>query len=166
MSKIKVPILPIGHRVIFPGSTIRVTIPNISECKLYAVARGKKLTIFGILSYKDAEKKQFYNYGTLVGVIHESPVVRSKFNSGEVSITSFLNTPVASFSRNDSNIVAIGAERFKVLSVSEEGRYLWASIQIEKDTNTKAPINLIEDLRKSGAHYIQTTRMADPHSRE
>ena len=78
MSKTKIPILGLSHRVIFPGTTHRLTISNITECMFYIVSRGKKLTMFGVVTYKDPDKKIFYSYGTLVGVAAEAPVMKSE----------------------------------------------------------------------------------------
>ncbi|CAG9318274.1 LON_2 [Blepharisma stoltei] len=156
MSKARVQILPVGHRVIFPGTTVRLAISNLSD-----YPKGKKITIIGILPHEESNNKKFYNYGTLMGIVYDHPIAKK-----ENSQSNFFNNPMSSFSRKDSHIFAIGVERYKVLSMSEEGKTIWASIQLEKDTSTEVSETLIEDLRKSGIHYIQHVRMADPVSRE
>jgi hypothetical protein len=51
MSRGTIPILPIAHKVVFPGARLQVTLSNPRE-----FGRGKKLSVFGIITYKNSSK--------------------------------------------------------------------------------------------------------------
>jgi ATP-dependent protease La (LON) substrate-binding domain len=157
MSKARVPIIGISHRVILPAATHRITISNLPERKVYIVSRGKKLNMFGVVTYKDPDKKIMYSYGTLVGVVGEMPIVRP-----EKIFSDFFNGGLANFSRNEWQLVILGVERFKILSISEDSGITYASIQVEKDTDTKITDKQIEDLRTSGKNYLRSLNVSPP----
>ena len=127
MSKARIPIVGVSHHVILPGVRRRIALSNYSESNLSSVSRTRKLKIFGIVTYKDPDHKVMYSYGTLVGIISESPIARSDTFFSSI----FSNSFGTSYS-NEWQLVVIGVERFKILSMTEENGVYFASIQIEK----------------------------------
>ena len=154
MSKAKIPILPVTHRVIYPGTALRITLSNLPE-----FARGKKLTMFGIVTYKNASTKELYDYGTLVGVVSEMPVTSgNNYSANDAIISSFFNTPLSSFPRNEWQITVMGVERFKIKSLRNEGGVYMAKIEVVKDKDSDQNIEELTDkLKKAGAEYASKT---------
>ena len=108
------------------------------------MSRTRKLKIFGIVTYKDPDHKVMYSYGTLVGIISESPIARSDTFFSSI----FSNSFGTSYS-NEWQLVVIGVERFKILSMTEENGVYFASIQIEKDKEEKINDKLLQELKSS-----------------
>jgi ATP-dependent Lon protease len=104
--------------------------------------------MFGIVTYKDPEHKVMYSYGTLVGIIQESPIARS-----ESIFSNFFDNSFNTFYSNDWQLIVIGVERFKILSMTEENGHYIASIQIEKDKTEKLSEKLLQDLKNSARSY-------------
>lgn len=155
MSKAKIPIVGITRGVVLPGSTHRITITNYPECIFYIVSKGKKMKMFGIVTYKDPEKKQMYSYGTVVGIANEAPLARSQ------DVFSGLFGSTSSVNRSDWRLIVMGVERFKILSVSEDSGVSYASVQILKDTDSKISDSQIEELREIGLKYLKSTQNTD-----
>lgn len=109
--------------------------------------------MFGIATYKDPAKKLLYNYGTLVGVASETPIATSE------SLFSGLN--VGYSNQNGWKLVVIGVERFKILSSSEENGIVHATIQVEKDKDSKISESLLDNLKKSGKSYFKSLAMPE-----
>jgi ATP-dependent Lon protease len=150
MSKATVPVLGISHRVVFPGSSHRVTISNFSERNPSSVSRGKKISMFGVVTYKDPDKRTMFSYGTLVGIAHESPISRT-----DGIFSSFFNSDFNRFTRSDWQLIIVGVERFRVLSITEDSSFPMASIQIEKDTDSNVSEKLVQELRTLGKNYLK-----------
>lgn len=107
--------------------------------------------MFGIVTYKDPDNKVLHSYGTLVGVAQETPIMRS-----ESVFQNFFEGSFNSFSRQNWQLVVIGVERFKILSVSEDNGISYASIQIVKDKDTKISEKMLNDLKTSGKEFIKS----------
>lgn len=150
MSKARIPIIGISHRVVLPSSTHRITIPNFPECIFYIVSRGRKLSMFGVVTYKDPDKRIMYSYGTLVGVLSETPVAKS-----ESIFSGFFDGNFRSFSRSEWQLIIVGVERFKILSISEDSGVNYASITIEKDVDSSINEPLLKELRDRGKLYLR-----------
>ena len=161
MSKAKIPIIGVSHRVIFPGTTHRITVSNLHECISYTVSRGKKLTMFGVVTYKDPDKKVMHSYGTLVGIAAEAPVLRQ-----ESVFSGFFNGALNNFSRNEWQLIIMGVERFKILSISEDAGVSYASIKIEKDIDSTIPDKLVEELRITGKNYLKNPSFSESVNQE
>lgn len=112
--------------------------------------------MFGIVTYKDPDKKIMYSYGTLVGIAAEAPVMRS-----ESIFSGIFSGSTSSFSRNEWQLIIIGVERFKILSISEDSGVTYASIKIEKDLDSKIDDKLVEDLRKIGKTFIRSLNIPE-----
>lgn len=148
MSKTNIPVVPLTNKVFLPGSSMTLAMKDYNICNPHLVSRGKKLKMFGIITYKDPSKKTLYNYGTLVGVASESPIISSEgmFPGLSMGLTNL----------NSWKLFVIGVERFKILSYTEENGTIYANIQVEKDKDSKIPEKLMEDLKNMTKAYIRS----------
>lgn len=117
--------------------------------------------MFGIVTYKDPDNKVLHSYGTLVGIAHESPIMRS-----ESIFQSFFDSSFNTFSRQNWQLIVIGVERFKILSMTEDNGINYASIQIEKDKDSKLNDKLLADLKNSGKNFIKTLNISPTLAQE
>ena len=157
MSRTNLPILPVANQVVFPGRRLRVSLSNFTECTLHTVSRGKKIKMFGIVTYRDPVRKAIYEYGTIVGVLSEEPTFSStSYAVTESMITSFFNMPVNTQSRHEWQLLVVGVDRFRILSASDEGGFLYGSVEVLKDKPCQ-PLPLIQEkLRAAGLQFIKT----------
>lgn len=144
--------------LVFQQELVSITIQNVSP---YIVSRSKKLKMFGIVTYKDPDNKILHSYGTLVGIAHESPIMRS-----ESIFQGFFDSSFNSFSRQNWQLIVIGVERFKILSMTEDNGINYASIQIEKDKDNKLSQKLLADLKSSGKNFIKTLNISPTLAQE
>ncbi len=158
MSRTTVTLLPISHRVILPGSKVRISIPGLSSSNIYSVVSGKKTQIFGMLTYKNTETKEMYKIGTLVGIMAGEPIAKRR---AAISSSSILNNvfglPISSYSSNEWHVFVVGVERFKLLSTSSDGDFLKATIEIVKDKNTACSEQIEKELRSKAVEYLRAT---------
>lgn len=150
MHKFTIPIVPVSQ-VVFPGSYLRLVAPNVSERKHYAVIRGRRAKLLGLLAYRDAKLKQTYEVGTMVSVIREESYVKVS----ETVTSSFFNAQIKTFSKDDAQLVVVGIDRFRVLHLTEEGDVIFASVEIIKDLPCSPPTMLLAELKGVGIQYIK-----------
>jgi ATP-dependent Lon protease len=148
MSKTNIPLVTLTNKVFLPGSSMTLAMKDYNLCKNHLVSRGKKLKMFGIVTFRDPGKKIFYSYGTLVGVASESPIINSEgmFPGLSMGLTN----------QNSWKLFVIGVERFKILNFSEENGTVYANIQVEKDRDAKVSEKLLDELKNIGKAYIRS----------
>jgi len=86
----------------------------------------------------------------LVGVVSEEPLPK-----GNALLSNFFNSPLNQFNRNEWQVFVIGLERFKLLAVSDEGGYMYGSVEIVKDAKGQLSDKILDELRVKGIEYIK-----------
>lgn len=158
MSRTTLTLLPIAHKVVLPGSKIRISVPNMNDCNSYIVNSSKKTQIFGMITYKNTQTKELYQFGTLVGVMAGEPTVRRKATMGGTSIlNNVFGLPISTYSNDEWHIYVVGVERFKLLSTSNDGDFMKGNIEIVKDKNTVCSEQLEKELRSKAGEYLKMT---------
>ena len=71
-----------------------------------------------------------------MGVVNEDPLPKGILYLGNDLLQNYFNQPLKSFSRNEMQFLVNGLERFKLLAISDEGGYMFGSVEIVNDTNT------------------------------
>lgn len=112
--------------------------------------------MFGVVTYKDPDKKIFHSYGTLVGVAAEAPVVKQ-----ESLFSGLFNGGASNYSRNEWQLIIVGVERFKILNISDDTGVTYATIKIENDLDAKISEDMVEYLRVSGKNYLKNPNFPD-----
>ena len=96
-----------------------------------------------------------------MGIAAEAPVLRQ-----ESVFSGFFNGALNNFSRNEWQLIIMGVERFKILSISEDAGVSYASIKIEKDIDSTIPDKLVEELRITGKNYLKNPSFSESVNQE
>lgn len=167
MSRTNLPILPVAGQVVFPGRRLRVSLTNFTERICNSVSRGKKIKMFGIVAYRDPARKAIYEYGTIVGVLSEEPTFSSNPHPvADNVISSFFSMPRGSQSRHEWQLVVVGVDRFRILSASDEGGFLYGSVEVLRDKPSAPLPQLLDKLRAAGLQFFRTLSVTPAVMRE
>lgn len=144
-----------------------MSLSNFTERTFYPVSRGKKIKMFGIVTYRDPARKAIYEYGTIVGVLSEEPTFSStRYSVADSVISSFFNMPVGGHSRHEWQLLVMGVDRFRILSASDEGGFLYGSVEVLKDKPCPPLPDLLSKLRSSGLQFFRSLSVTPAVMRE